>query len=178
MPDVRQSTDYTCGVASLQAVLFYYGLEYREGTLASYAESDPDLGTSPEGIEKAVMKVNNEKNTSLSVEVKNNETLTDLESHIDQTEPVIVDIQAWRDATNTAQWEDDADDGHYVVAIGYDNENIYFEDPALLASIGRIPRDEFVSRWHDASASSEYNHLAIIVTGGTSSSPSPIVSLQ
>lgn len=29
-PEVRQSTNYTCGVSALQALLYYYGISYRE----------------------------------------------------------------------------------------------------------------------------------------------------
>lgn len=30
LPDVRQSTDYTCAAAALMSVLAYYGIEARE----------------------------------------------------------------------------------------------------------------------------------------------------
>ena len=33
VPDVRQSTSYSCGTAALQAVLHYYGIEEREDRL-------------------------------------------------------------------------------------------------------------------------------------------------
>lgn len=37
VPDVMQATDYTCGPASLSAVLNYYELVYREAELAKLA---------------------------------------------------------------------------------------------------------------------------------------------
>lgn len=39
--------------------------------------------------------------------------------------------------------------GHYMVVMGIDDENVYFEDPPLPGTRGIIPRDEFLSRWHD-----------------------------
>jgi len=51
--------------------------------------------------------------------------------------PVLVAIQAYRSDERIA-WEDCWDDGHYVVVIGYDQNNIYFEDPSLLGSVGYI----------------------------------------
>lgn len=33
--------------------------------------------------------------------------------------------------------------------IGYDKDYLYFEDPWILGSIGYIPRNEFLERWHD-----------------------------
>jgi hypothetical protein len=40
--------------------------------------------------------------------------------------PVIILIQAWRDEDNLTPWVDDWEDGHYVVVIGYDAQNLYF----------------------------------------------------
>ena len=39
--------------------------------------------------------------------------------------------------------------GHYMVVIGIDNQNVYFEDPAILGSRGYITDQEFLDRWHD-----------------------------
>jgi uncharacterized protein len=81
-------------------------------------------------------------------------TLDELEAAIyprsahDHPIPVIVDIQAWREDRDTA-WPDRWDDGHYVVVIGMDERNVYFEDPSLEGQQGRIPRKEFVDRWRD-----------------------------
>ena len=61
---------------------------------------------------------------------------------------VIVDLQAWRDRTDLP-WTETWDDGHYMVLLGMDGENLYFEDPSLLGSRGTIPRSEFIDRWHD-----------------------------
>lgn len=45
VPTCRQSTDYTCGVASLQSVMRYYGDEMREDALAAKLGSTPEAGT-------------------------------------------------------------------------------------------------------------------------------------
>ena len=173
LPDVRQSTTYTCGVSALQAVLFYYGIEYREGPLAEFAGSNEDAGTSPEGVTAAVEQVNIEDGTQLTAEIIQNATISDVTSLIDEEIPVIVDIQAWRDEDNTAEWQNDWIDGHYVVAIGYDDENLYFEDPSLMNSIGSIPHSEFLDRWHDYEGAGDYipgkspedQNLIIVIQG-------------
>lgn len=173
LPDVRQSTPYTCGVSALQAVLFYYGIQYREGTLAEYAGTTAEEGTPPDGIEKAVNKVNGENNTKLTAEVKQNASISDIEKLIDAETPVIVDLQAWKDADNKAAWKNDWIDGHYVVAIGYDSQNLYFEDPSLMGSVGSIPQSEFLDRWHDYKGTGAYDpktsitvsHLIVIIKG-------------
>jgi predicted double-glycine peptidase len=163
LPSVRQSTGYTCGVSALQAVLFYYGAEYKESILAQFAGSTEEAGTSPEGIVQAVTRVNQQRGTHFSAEIKQNASIADIEGLLDGETPVIVDIQAWREADNTAAWEDDWIDGHYVVAIGYDDEYLYFEDPSLLGSIGFIEKREFLKRWHDFEGA-EYHPLQSVTT--------------
>lgn len=45
--DVFQATDYTCGPASLTAVVNYYGVDRREAELALMAKTNEDVGTDP-----------------------------------------------------------------------------------------------------------------------------------
>ena len=63
---------------------------------------------------------------------------------------MIIACQAWSDVSPAhLPWDKDWEDGHYMVVIGLDADNIYFEDPAMLGTRGMIPRQEFLSRWHD-----------------------------
>jgi predicted double-glycine peptidase len=52
--------------------------------------------------------------------------------------PVIVQIQAWGD--EGTDYTNDFDDGHYVVAIGFDENYLYFEDPWIIGNIAYIPK--------------------------------------
>lgn len=52
---------------------------------------------------------------------------------------MIVEIQAWSDDEDP-KYDTDFDDGHYVVAIGFDSTYFYFEDPWILGSIGYIAK--------------------------------------
>lgn len=186
LPDVRQATPYTCGVSALQAVLFYYGIQYREGTLAEYAGTTAEEGTPPDGIEKAVKKINGENNTKLTTEVKQNADISDVEKLIDAETPVIVNLQAWKDADNKAAWKNDWIDGHYVVAIGYDSKNLYFEDPSLMGSVGSIPQSEFLNRWHDYKGTGAYDpktsvtvsHLIVIIKGEKPQTAEPVLPIE
>ena len=82
--------------------------------------------------------------------MQTNLTLTDLEQFNANGTPVIIAGQAWRDPEEeNRSWDTLWDDGHYMVVIGLDKDNVYFEDPSLLGSRGYIPRQEFLSRWHD-----------------------------
>ena len=49
----------------------------------------------------------------------------DLEGFIDKKKPVICLIQAWN-GDSDYDYSKDWEDGHYVIAIGYDKNNIYF----------------------------------------------------
>lgn len=50
-----------------------------------------------------------------------------------------------------------------MIAIGYDDDNIYFEDPAIFGK-GYIPKKEFLKRWH-ALDKKEVIRLGIAVSG-------------
>jgi predicted double-glycine peptidase len=142
VPDVRQSTGYTCGASALQAVLAYWGTEEREDRLAARLHSTPDAGTHPLDILRVAREF------GLSADLREGLALADLEAALAAGTTVIVDLQAWRDLTDRP-WAETWDDGHYMVLLGMDGENLYFEDPSLLGSRGTIPRSEFVDRWHD-----------------------------
>jgi uncharacterized protein YvpB len=76
---------------------------------------------------------------------KENMNVADLKRYIDNGIPIIMIVQAWPD--ETVDWENEYDWGHYVVAIGYDDENIYFEDPASIIRTW-LSYDELMMRWH------------------------------
>jgi predicted double-glycine peptidase len=88
--------------------------------------------------------------------------LDDLRDFIDKGEPVIVLIQAW--AESPVDYSRDWEDGHYVVAIGYDRDNVYFMDPSTLGNYTYLPNREFFDRWHDEDAGVQLNHFGMIIT--------------
>ncbi len=170
VPDVRQSTGYTCGAAALQAVLARWGTSEREDRLAARLHSTPEAGTHPAEIVRVA------KEFGLSAELRDGLSLADLEAALAAGTSVIVDLQAWRDGTDTP-WTETWEDGHYMVLLGVDASNLYFEDPSLLGVRGVIPRAEFVDRWHDYEGDppldptdQKYVHMALFIRG---SGPAP-----
>lgn len=164
VPDVRQPTDYSCGPTSLQAVLSYYGVDMRVEDLINMTHCTVN-GTNPSDIASAA------QNLGFNAVVKENMTLQDLQNYTTQGTPVIVDAQAWKsNQTQNLNWTSDEEDGHYMVVIGIDNENVYLEDPAILGSRGYINNQEFLDRWHDIYQDDSNNNLTttrlgIIITG-------------
>ncbi len=143
LPNIRQTTDYTCGAASLLSVLNYYGLyEDSEMNLAEELESDEEWGTDPTNIIKVAQRY------GLSTHEFKSMGIDKLQEFVNGGIPVIVSYQAWSEEED--DWQDCWLDGHYSVVIGVDDELVYFEDPSLGAGeVGYIPKDEFLTRWHD-----------------------------
>lgn len=165
VPYVNQPSNFTSGPTSLQAVLAYYGSNTSLDELINMTNSTAENGTLPSAI------VQTASNLGVSAVIKENMTLEDLQMYVIQGTPVIVYAQAWKNnATNNQNWTDDQNNSHYMVVIGIDTTNVYFEDPAILGSRGYIPDQEFLDRWHDTYVNSTGNnttdtHLGIIITG-------------
>lgn len=74
-------------------------------------------------------------------------TVSSLVSYLAGGRPVIVLIQAWKDEDDIP-YDTDFSNGHFVVAIGYDNEYIYFEDPWIHGSLTYMLKTDLAKRWH------------------------------
>jgi len=159
VPDVRQSTRYTCGASALEAVLLYFGVEKIEDDLAEELDTTSEDGTTAEDLVRVA------KAHGLKAEKRENMTLDDISKCMSEEHPVIVAIQAWpsdgdKDLSKTYG------DGHYVVAIGMDDENVYFEEPSLLGSRGVLTHKDFLERWHDKEEDGDrVQHLGIVFGG-------------
>ena len=155
VPMLRQSTDFTCGVSALQSVFAYFGDEYREDQLAKELKAVPKTGTHYQEMMRLA------KAKGYSVKVVKNMTIAELKKLIDTGKPVICLIQAW--AEKTTDYSNDWEDGHYVLAIGHDQGNIFFMDPSTLCNYTYIPTDEFVKRWHDTDGKEQLVHFGLII---------------
>jgi len=178
IPDVRQSTGFSCGAAALQAVLAYWGVQEREDRLIARLRSTPEQGTHPDDIVRVAREF------GLKAELHEGLSLGDLEAALRAGVTVIVDLQAWRDRADRP-WSEDWEDGHYMILLGMDAQNLYFEDPSLLGSRGIIPRPEFVDRWHDYegdppldSGDRKYVHMAVFVRGDRPAAPPPFAQVK
>jgi predicted double-glycine peptidase len=97
-------------------------------------------------------------------------TIDQLERRLDEGKPVICSIQAYAEKApaekRTKIYKKD-DNGHYLVAIGYDDDNIYFMDPSLTGRRGFLPKPEFEARWHDDEGTPEHpkpiSHLGLVI---------------
>jgi predicted double-glycine peptidase len=171
VPDVRQSTDYTCSASALQAVLAYYGIEAREDELSKELGATPEDGAPPDAIARVA------RAHGLHAEVRDNMTVEDLAAELAQRRPVIVDLQAWSDVPRT-DWTDAWEDGHYVIVIAIEGDRLVFEDPSLLGSRAVLTRRELEQRWHDVDAARRHLRTGILVGGKPPAPPPPRARME
>ena len=140
-PDARQCTPDMCGVAATQAVLYYYGQSIIQSKLVEMMKMDPEVGVEPEMI----VKIFTDKDFEVDFEAM---TIEKVKEYIDEGTPVILLINAWA-ADYPVDYTNIDEEGHYVVAIGYDDEKEWFifDDPSFLENRGYIGYDELLTRW-------------------------------
>lgn len=157
VPLTRQATANSCGAAATQSVLGYYGIDYPE----SYLIRRLSGWFTGINIERIVDFLISE---GLTVALKRNATIADLELHLRTGHPVIVEIQAWADEpTDYSQsWAN----GHYAIVIGLAQQTVYFMDPSLLGSRGYMAKAQFLKRWHELdSHGNKAYQTALFVSG-------------
>jgi ABC-type bacteriocin/lantibiotic exporter with double-glycine peptidase domain len=161
VPLIRQTENYDCGAVALQSVLAYYGEEVREDKLIKELGTNPESGTSWRKMKDFALR------KAFNVDTRFTMELNAFKRTLDEGKPLIVAIQAWliHPVNFVHDWENDWDDGHWVVAVGYDDNNIYFMDPSTLGNYTFIPKEEFLQRWHDIDADGKkLSHFGMIVS--------------
>lgn len=155
LPDTDQNVKFNCGPAAMKAILDYYGEKDDLDDMTQDADADPDGGTTPEKLIQLA------KAHGMNVRAQNNMTTDNLRAYLDLKRPVLVNMQAWGD--NDLYKKDRA--GHYLVVIGYDDKNFYFEDPSIHnGERGEMTHEELDSRWHDTDKTGQpTDHFGIVV---------------
>ena len=154
IPSKKQETLYDCGPAALYAIIKYFKIKpssYED--LVKDCKTTNYYGTDPKNIIKVA------SDYGLKTKEYNDMTLKQLESVLDKEKPVIINIQAWCN-DNLIH---DLSCGHYVIAIGYDENNIYYKDPFFHAkNTSKMAKHEFLKRWKDKKSNGKIlNHHAI-----------------
>jgi predicted double-glycine peptidase len=157
-PSVRQSRDYTCGVAAFQAILEYYGISFREDQLEKLLGTTETDGTRPDQIVKLA------RHLGLQVIEMELMKIEDLAQCLRYGFPILVVFQSWCQK-DCCQYAENDNNGHYAVIIGIDHQMIIFEDPSLVTR-GYLPINQFIKRWHDRDAyGRHYRQYGIVFCG-------------
>ena len=176
VPDLLQPAANSTGPTALQAVLAYYGIAVGIDELVNLTNNTQN-GTTPQNIANAATQL------GFTSEVQENMSLALLQQYIDHGIPVIVNIQAGiGNSSQNINWTADQSNGEYMVVVGVDSQNVYLEDPTMLGSVGYIPNQEFLDRWHNTflngsnntnstnTTNTTNNQLGIIIAGATAPS--------
>ena len=168
VPIISQASSYSCGAAALMAALIYFGVfDGPESELHAPLAVTREEGTHPDRIVAVA------RERGLTADKRTALTLADIDQALAQGAVVILAIQAWpeqaRSQGDAGAWEARWEDGHYVVAVGLDDRNLYVMDPSVRGSYGFIPRAELLGRWHDFEITGgrrvEYDRLGIVIRG-------------
>ncbi len=147
---VKQRHNFSCGAAAALALLRYWRVEAfaraDETDLHEALRTTEARGTEPEPMVALF------RQSGLEAEYRHGGgvSFTDLQRAVDAREPPIVDLQAWSD--HVAPWSNTWDAGHYVLLVGYDDEDRYFfADPGNLTPgpYAFLPQHDLQDRWHD-----------------------------
>lgn len=163
-PMIRQTFNYDCGIAALMGVLTYYGIEEKGDKLIKL------LGPKKTKIFNNGILINSIKDIAeyfgLKCEIIRGMTVKQLKSNLDKKIPVIVLLQAWMDYRQGKTWKEDYEDGHYVVAIGYDSSRFIFGDPSTLDRT-YLSTKELEDRWHAIgdNGKPDKRSVGIVITG-------------
>jgi predicted double-glycine peptidase len=171
VPIVTQPDEYSCGDASLQAVLYYYRAS--DGNLHSLYKA---LGTTAaEGTMPGPI-VAYAKATGLTATFVEGAQISDLQASLANRDPVMLVIQAWK--STTTPWAQDTNDGHWVVLVALDASYAYFMDPWAHFGYGYMPIAELMDRWHCQETKGVVQHEAIFFHGETPPPSNGLVRMQ
>jgi hypothetical protein len=103
--------------------------------------------------------------------------LEPLRGAVARGDTVLLDVQAWREDAQ-APWPTDWDDGHWVVLVGMDSDNVYLMDPYSFEGYAFVPIPEFGDRWHGQGTNkTPWHHVAIFVHARAVAPPAPSAPL-
>jgi len=158
VPAVGQQTEYSCGAASLRAVLRRRGRSVSEPRLRRILRTSSAYGTHPDDIVAVAPRF------KLRATVKERTTIPALARALAAGKDVMINLQAWPDKSprSRAAWRNHWDDGHWVVLESVKADGtVCFMDPWVVrqqkpgrvrgGDAGRfvLGRKDFLARWHD-----------------------------
>lgn len=165
LPDIRQPDNYSCGAGALMSIACHYNVGPAE-----IEGFKVEMGTNPDNGTYYRRLVEYANRLGLNASVKIGMTRRQLRQLLDQRIPVILSMQAYALDPDVYKDPDHQDDGHYIVAVGYDKHNyFYFMDPSITGRRGYLSWRELDKRWQENEGSEVkefYRHLGIIVRPG------------
>jgi ABC-type bacteriocin/lantibiotic exporter with double-glycine peptidase domain len=168
-PTFRQTKNYDCGAIATQMVLAYFEIDVQGNKIIKETQCNKS-GTEIKNIIKTLSKYGLKcKSEKMNIGI--------LKKHIKDNQPIIIPLQAWTNKKNI-DWKNNWSDGHYVVAIGYDKNKIYFADPSSIYKT-YLKYEELEKRWHDQDVNEKkYINYGIAISGKSDYSYSKIIQMK
>jgi predicted double-glycine peptidase len=160
VPYERQTTNCSCGAASLLAVLRYWLVmpNTKDRTLFGPLGTNCKIGTDSKSIIKLAQRF------GLNADISNGTSIAALRQALRNNIPPIVNFQAW--PVRKTRPLTDRKDGHYAVLIAMDSTNAFFMDPAVGGGkISWLPIAEFERAWLDLETAGKVSRRAILIRG-------------
>ncbi|HVC95256.1 MAG TPA: C39 family peptidase [Pirellulales bacterium] len=162
IPTVAQPDESSCGAAALMSVCRYFGVG--PDSIDEYVDA---LGTNERTGTYYKDIVAYARRMGLDASSEFDMTAEQLQDLVGKRIPVICSIQAHASDPSVYDDPDSNDDGHYVVAVGFDRDNVYFMDPSIKDRRGFLSWRDFEKRWHENEATRDepevYRHHAVIL---------------
>ena len=150
LPDVEQNRGFTGGAAALMAVLHYYGIDTgSEKQLVQIMGVKATSGADPVHIRQGA------RHFEVQCDEFWHMRFSQLIDCLDAGLPVLMMLQARGGPGKDHAASREA--GHWVVAIGYDGEVVYFADPDMRGARAYLTYIDLDDRWHDVEGAAEKN---------------------
>jgi ABC-type bacteriocin/lantibiotic exporter with double-glycine peptidase domain len=161
VPIVKQATPASCGPACLLAVLRYWlgdDAPVAEADLYDLLEYDPKVGTDPRKLAFAARDV-----YGLTAGAVVGATVLQVANAVAGGTPVILQLQAWK-KDDEKDYDEDWDDGHYVVAVGRRGKNLIVMDPLSPKAYRTLSAVDLRDRWHGYDGDKQSSGIAVYVS--------------
>jgi ABC-type bacteriocin/lantibiotic exporter with double-glycine peptidase domain len=156
-PTVTQKTRDDCGAAIVSSILRKHNIKHQ------YTRLCKELNVGKIGTEEKDI-VNFLKGKGFSAWMTYDMTVDSLLNFIDSEIPVILIIQAWSRSKREDKYEGLTNYGHYVLAIGHNDNRVVFMDSGLpFGSYGYLTKEELEKRWYYVSEDNRKLRVGIVV---------------
>ena len=157
-PTVTQKTRDDCGAAIVSSILRKHNIKHQYTRLCKELNVSNATGTEEADI------VNFLNAKGFRVWMTYDMTVDSLMNFIDTEIPVVLIIQAWSRSKREDKYESFANYGHYVLAIGHDDNRVIFMDSGLpFGSYGYLTKEELEKRWYYVSEDKRRLRVGIVV---------------